>query len=308
MSIMVKTDLSYYERCIKLHELENLCAENRGEIESKMLDIYHSLWYDYLTELRYNPYHDPSNGRFTSGGGGGGSNAYLYVEKGQKGNGVYVVDKDKYFEKAPAPQAKTVRNKIINSNADYNVVNPLINPLTTDEIIEKVGGLDMTNGSCSSLAFAYIGNKSGLDVQDFRGGDSQKIFASSKSIEDIAHTFNGEVERDTNDFRASKKLLNSVVEGKEYYFTTGSHATIIRKTSNGLEYLELQETKKTNGFKPLTDKSLKSRFGAQKSHTSHGFKLNNTSALIDSDNFKNNSEFKYILGYINTPTGKQMKG
>lgn len=67
---MVKIGLSYYERRIKLHELENLCAEKRGEIESKMLDIYHGLWYDYLTELRYNHNHD-SKGRFCSGGGSG---------------------------------------------------------------------------------------------------------------------------------------------------------------------------------------------------------------------------------------------
>ena len=45
-----------------------------------------------IEELRYNPYHDPSNGRFTSGGGGGGG--VLVVEKGQKGKGVYVVDVD----------------------------------------------------------------------------------------------------------------------------------------------------------------------------------------------------------------------
>lgn len=46
-----------------------------------------------LEELRYNPYHDPSNGRFTSGGGGGGGGV-LFVGKGQKGKGVYVVDVD----------------------------------------------------------------------------------------------------------------------------------------------------------------------------------------------------------------------
>lgn len=67
---MVKTYLSYYERRVKLHELENLCAEKRAEIEAKTLDIYHSLWYDYLTELRYNHNHD-SKGRFCSGGGSG---------------------------------------------------------------------------------------------------------------------------------------------------------------------------------------------------------------------------------------------
>lgn len=46
-----------------------------------------------IEELRYNPYHDPSNGRFCSGGGGGGGGV-LVVEKGQKGKGVYVVDVD----------------------------------------------------------------------------------------------------------------------------------------------------------------------------------------------------------------------
>jgi HK97 family phage prohead protease len=48
-------------------------------------------YYDALLryhELRYNPYHDPGNGRFTSGGGGGGG--MLVVPKGQKGKGFYV--------------------------------------------------------------------------------------------------------------------------------------------------------------------------------------------------------------------------
>lgn len=65
-------DLNYYENKLRLLEL-------RGE------------------ELRYNPYHDPSNGRFCSGGGGGGGGV-LYVGKGQKGKGVYVVPSEK-FEK-----------------------------------------------------------------------------------------------------------------------------------------------------------------------------------------------------------------
>jgi hypothetical protein len=46
-------------------------------------------------EIRYNPYHDPSNGRFCSGGGGGGG-AMLVVNKGQKGNGFYVYDSELY--------------------------------------------------------------------------------------------------------------------------------------------------------------------------------------------------------------------
>lgn len=44
-------------------------------------------------ELRYNPYHDPTNGRFTTSSGAGGG--YLFVGKGQKGKGTYVFDKER---------------------------------------------------------------------------------------------------------------------------------------------------------------------------------------------------------------------
>ena len=53
-----------------------------------MVDIEYFKRRQQLIELRYNPYHDPSNGRFTSGGGGGGG--MLVVPKGQKGKGFYV--------------------------------------------------------------------------------------------------------------------------------------------------------------------------------------------------------------------------
>ena len=55
-------------------------------------------------------------------------------------------------------------------------------------IIEKLGGGDKTNGSCASVAFAYVGNKNGLDVTDFRGGGSQMIFSRSGNIEQIIKT------------------------------------------------------------------------------------------------------------------------
>ena len=46
------------------------------------------------TELRFNPYHDPTNGRFTSGLGGFSNRVTLYVEKGRKGNKQYIVKGD----------------------------------------------------------------------------------------------------------------------------------------------------------------------------------------------------------------------
>lgn len=47
---------------------------------------------EHAEELRYNPYHDPTNGRFTSGSSG----AYLHVPMGAKGKGEYIVSTDNY--------------------------------------------------------------------------------------------------------------------------------------------------------------------------------------------------------------------
>lgn len=44
---------------------------------------------EHAEELRYNPYHDPTNGRFTTASGGG-MGAVLHVAQGQKGKGEYV--------------------------------------------------------------------------------------------------------------------------------------------------------------------------------------------------------------------------
>ena len=68
-------------------------VDNSPENESPAPDYSYYERAMQLLELRYNPYHDPSNGRFCSGGGGGGGGV-LVVEKGQKGKGVYVVDVD----------------------------------------------------------------------------------------------------------------------------------------------------------------------------------------------------------------------
>lgn len=48
---------------------------------------------EHAEELRYNPYYDPTNGRFTTSSGGG-MGAVLHVAKGQKGKGEYVFAKE----------------------------------------------------------------------------------------------------------------------------------------------------------------------------------------------------------------------
>lgn len=200
-------------------------------------------------------------------------------------------------------------NALNKLNIEYINVHKLNKKLTNDEIIEKISGGDETKGSCSSAALAYIGNKNGLNVLDFRGGESQNFFSTPMNIlklcDDLKIKY--EMELNYNDTLGAMNLLNKVEEGKEYYLSTGAHATIIRKIDKKLQYLELQD-KVNNGFKQFTIQTLKQRFGCKQTHTVQGHKAKARSLLIDINEFTNKNEFKEILGYINTPSNKQMKG
>lgn len=181
---------------------------------------------------------------------------------------------------------------------------------TEEAIIKAVGGGDQTKGSCSSLALAYIGNKAGFDVLDYRDGKSRTFFASMLNIKNISElpSVHSHVVADTNDFTAVKKLIGQMQDDKEYYLATGKHAAIVRKKEGRFQYLELQAPFEGNGFKPITNAVLKERFGCQRSHSVYGQKLQVPNVLIDSDSLGENEEFQKILGFINTKKGQQNKG
>lgn len=192
---------------------------------------------------------------------------------------------------------------------EYNPVQKLDESLTTDEIVQKISGGDMTKGSCSSLGFAYIANKNGLDVLDFRGGSSQDFFSTTSNIYKISQLpgVKSIVAENTNDIMATTSLLKTLEEGKEYYLATGNHAAIVRKIENTYEFLELQSPKE-NGFKQLTTNILKNRFHCKQTHSIQGIKFKTKNILMEVDSFKDNSEFEEIMGYINTSENKQIKG
>jgi len=206
-------------------------------------------------------------------------------------------------------QKSETRQALERLGVDYREPKKIEKSLNSEEIAEKICGGDMTKGSCSSCAFAYVGNRSGLDVLDFRGGKSQDVFSSMKYIKDIA-SFDGvesTIIAEYNEFKGVNALLKSVVQGKEYYLATGKHAAIIRKLEDGFEYLELQSAY-SNGFKKLNTDVLKRRFGCKKQHTVAGMKYKTQNVLIDVESLTRNEEFKQILGYINTAVDSQMKG
>ncbi|WP_335996810.1 minor capsid protein [Fusobacterium polymorphum] len=217
-------------------------------------------------------------------------------------------NENKSITKEPVPNTFTMA-WAQNDKVEYNEVKKLQKELTTEEIIKKLGGGDQTKGSCSSLAFAYIGNRNGYDVLDFRGGMSTEIFATTRNIVEIANLdgIESKVIKRANDYNAVKELLTFVEEKKEYYLETGKHAAIIRIGNRGFEYLELQ-SERENGFKKLDSSVLKTRFGCQTSYSVGGIKFEKSNVLIDVDSCKNSEEFKNLLGYINTDKDKQNKG
>ena len=197
----------------------------------------------------------------------------------------------------------------------YREVKDLEKPLTPDEIIDRLAGGDKTKGSCSSLGFAYIGNKAGLDVLDFRGGSSQSFFSMNGNIQKMLDLPNikGKILKVKKEASDTAKILRDLELGKEYYMSVGKHAAIVRNTGDELQYLELQSAIK-NGWMPFDRygsivTTLQKRFGCRKTVDRFaGGIWEKKVVLMEVDSFKANSEFKELLGYINTATNKQKKG
>ena len=305
-----------------------LCSELRAYIEQKRKE-------QRELEERYNPYHDPRNGRFTNSAGGG-MGGMLVVPKGQKGKG-YIAqlnkglsdeDIDDLYEKHVASQATNSGNGLTNDvqsgivlpveSRDYgdcsglirtckkkhvedNPVKPLENELTEQEIIDRIGGADKTKGSCASLAFAYAANKAGYDVLDYRGGKSLDVFADSDSFDKLSKADNSKWIHNYASSGADKmKFLKSLPDNKEYIFSTGKHSAIVKQVNGTVYYLELQDGKKNNGWAKMRNSfDMGFRFG--------DISTTGYFAISVEDLAKSNG-FKEMCGFINTQSDKQKKG
>ena len=166
-------------------------------------------------------------------------------------------------------------------------------PLSEEQIIEKLGAYDETAGSCSSQALAYIANKYGFDVADYRGQRSRVLFADRDVVKQFCKSGGFEA-KSSSGFTNAKNLLRHVEPGKEYYFLSNDHAAIVRKKGENYEYLELQgRTKEENGFQPLTGNVLEERFDTET-------KTQWPDYLIDIEKLKDSPKFRELIGYFNT--------
>ena len=201
------------------------------------------------------------------------------------------------------------------------------NPISHDEIVEKIAGGDMTKGSCASLSLAYAGNTCGLDVTDFRGGNSQDMFADKYNLKRMLQISGSDMQIHyvTKEAKDTAELLEKLEKDREYLLVAGKHAAIVRRTEEfGLQYLELQHAK-DNGWQ-LFEKEVETWYGKERRTVAETLvkrfgcrktvdKLKATGTVVKKevylasvDSFKPTKEFKDILGYLNTETGKQKKG
>ena len=238
-----------------------------------------------------------------------------FVNGGDKSDLQPVNSDDTIKEKEPSEAFQQIQTACEADKVEYKPVQKLSQPLSSDKIIERLAGGDMTKGSCSSLAFAYIGNRNGLDVLDFRGGSSQYVFSMNSNIKKILELpgVNGSITMVKKEISGTMEVLNNLVLNKEYYLATGKHAAIVRRVDSGVEYLELQ-SKFQNGWMPFDRygsmaTTLNKRFGCRKTVDKQFGKVWEKSVvLMDVESFNENTEFEQILGYINTAVERQKKG
>lgn len=203
---------------------------------------------------------------------------------------------------------KVLADKLESLNVAYNQVAMHKEALNESEIINMLSGGDKTYGSCASVGLAYIGQKNGMNVLDFRGGESQSFFSMYLNLKEITKfpNINPIFETARSTITVGNKLLKRVEQGKEYYLTVGRHAAIVRKTDEGvLQYLELQSQNNSgwHNFNGNPRFTLASRFGCR-----NGTGNNEEGFMLDVNEFKDSEELQILLGYINTAIDNQKKG
>ena len=196
-------------------------------------------------------------------------------------------------------------------DVEYNPVTSHASKLTESEIISALSGGDMTKGSCASVGLAYIGQKLGWNVLDFRDGESRRMFSGSSFLKTLSE-MNGMkalTAEGASSITVGNRLLKMCEPGKEYYLAVGRHAAIVRKNDDGvLQYLELQSKKRSGwtDFDGNPKYTLKTRFGCTQtsgSAAAYDFMLD----ITESD-FTSSDDFRSLLGFLNTEENAQRKG
>lgn len=232
----------------------------------------------------------------------------------------------KYGLKASEDESfNEVLTNLHNENVEYNPVKNNDRVLTNSEIIGILSGGDLTRGSCASVGLAYIGQRQGWNVLDFRDGISRSVFSSSYNLQKISKMAGMKALKadGASSITVGHRLLKQCEVGKEYYLCVGRHAAIVRAVEDCVtdevtgeitkfftkyQYLELQSARKSGwiDFDGNPKYTLKTRFGC--SSASNGSAEYDFMLDLEESNFTANDDFKSLLGFLNTASDAQRKG
>lgn len=211
----------------------------------------------------------------------------------------------------------TLTDRFGAKGVEYHEVQKLDEPMKNwEEIAQKIGGWDTTEGSCASCALAAVGNYAGDDVTDLRGGDSQEVMCwggweDIGDWDEIGTVLTGQ---GGDTYENAQKVLDSMEVGHVYYACMAMHCAIIKCDCLGGDedckiwyYLEMQSgVKSENGwhrFFTVDNYTLDDRFGATKEITLNGRTAtgkDRTAYAYDVDNMVKCDELHGACGMINT--------
>ncbi|MGN1090128.1 MAG: HK97 family phage prohead protease [Huintestinicola sp.] len=178
-----------------------------------------------LEEQRFNPYHDPTNGRFTDANGGSGG--FLFVGKGQKGKGTYVFERDIDSEYNKWKSSKLIESQ--KTKADiYNK-----KYATADEykqaLAQKYNGITSVDKV-----------KTAKDVSDFINYDTQSQYYGTVRLDD------GITKGYESNWKKGKVFADDVIVS-DVGFSTGTTKLTIPKHSADIYKSSMDKLKK-NGI------------------------------------------------------------
>lgn len=246
-------------------------------------------------------------------------NAYVKISDGKwiysgKSGDMYEADArfniaNDCAKRAGVEEKSRFRDNAKRSQIAYNEPKKLESSMSESEIIDKLSGPDLTKGSCASLAFAYAGQKAGIDVTDYRGGESQNYFSRTRRTLAEMSGIGAKTASAKSDFTSARQLLKEMPEGKEHILMTGRHAAVVKKENGKLFYLEMQDKPSGNGWHQFDKTTLAQRFACKRSHTiKYVGSVEVPSLLVGVESLGKSKEFQRTLGYINTAVNEQKKG
>lgn len=252
--------------------------------------------------------------------GGPGSGNYPRDKKKSKTTKSKIIkptkDNKDFLEKHFLKYGKKEFGQILKKLRDVPI-KKLSKPKSDDEIIKDIGGKDIAEGSCQSLAIAYLANLAGYDIKDHRleeGTDNpfstRDFFGSDSMIEFLANDlgakvyYNENVKNEIDEIH--KNILPKMEENKPYVLAAPVHTSLVKKVGNDFYFLELQDgNNRWNGWRKIptygkmgTNKNID--FWFDRFEAINRRRNPKTYTLLDGEKLIKNKDFRKILGFINT--------